>query len=85
MLATGLIIETALDPHKQQQDEQAIGYLLKPEGLQAGAAVIDNDTREIISLYAGKDYKKADFHRAFQAVQTTRLRHQTNFGLCPLL
>lgn len=69
VLATGLVIETALDPQKQQQDEQAISALLKPEGLQAGAAVIDNDTREIISLFAGKDYKKADFHRAFQAVR----------------
>lgn len=69
VLATGLVIETALDPHKQQQDEQAVVALLKPEGLQAGAAVIDNETREIISLFAGKDYKKADFHRAFQAVR----------------
>lgn len=69
VLAKGLVIETALDPHKQLQDEQAISALLKPEGLQAGAAVIDNDTREIISLFAGKNYKKADFHRAFQAVR----------------
>jgi len=69
VLATGLVIETALDPHKQQQDEQAVAALLTPEGLQAGAAVIDNETREIISLFAGKDYKKADFHRAFQAVR----------------
>jgi penicillin-binding protein 4 len=69
VLATGLIIETALNPNKQQQDEQAISALLKPEGLQAGAAVIDNETREIISLFAGKNYKKADFHRAFQAVR----------------
>ncbi|WP_342505831.1 transglycosylase domain-containing protein [Sporosarcina sp. FSL K6-2383] len=69
VLATGLVIETALDPRKQQQDEQAVTALLKPEGLQAGAAVIDNETREIISLFAGKNYKKADFHRAFQAVR----------------
>lgn len=69
VLATGLLIETALNTNKQRQDEQAISALLKPEGLQAGAAVIDNETREIISLFAGKDYKKADFHRAFQAVR----------------
>ncbi|WP_318616890.1 transglycosylase domain-containing protein [Sporosarcina sp. YIM B06819] len=69
VLATGLIIETALDPIKQRRDEQAISALLKPKGLQAGAAVIDNGTREIVSLFAGKDYKKADFHRAFQAVR----------------
>ncbi len=69
VLAKGLVIETALDSHKQQQDEQAVAALLTPEGLQAGAAVIDNETREIISLFAGKNYKKADFHRAFQAVR----------------
>ena len=42
---------------------------MTPTGLQAGAAVIDNETREIVSLYAGKNYKKADFHRAYQAVR----------------
>ena len=69
VLSKGLIIETALNPGKQRRDEQTISSLLKPKGVQAGAAVIDNETREIISLFAGKDYKKADFHRAFQAVR----------------
>ena len=69
VLSKGLIIETALNPEKQRQDEQTISSLLKPVGVQAGAAVIDNDTREIVSLFAGKNYKKADFHRAFQAVR----------------
>ena len=61
------IIETALDPTSNSGMNKH-SSLLKPEGLQAGAAVIDNETREIVSLFAGKDYKKADFHRAFQAV-----------------
>ncbi len=69
VLASGIIIETALDPIKQQQDEQAVSALLKPNGPQAGAAVIDNETREIVSLFGGKDYQKSDFHRAFQAVR----------------
>ena len=69
VLSTGIIIETALDPVKQYMDEQAVTALLAPTGLQAGAAVIDNSTREIVSLYAGKDYMKADFHRAYQAVR----------------
>ncbi|WP_438312156.1 transglycosylase domain-containing protein [Sporosarcina sp. FA9] len=67
VLSSGIIVETALEPSKQRKDEQAITRLLKPVGLQAGAAVIDNDTREIISLYGGKDYQKADFNRAYQA------------------
>lgn len=69
VLAAGLVIETALNPKKQKLDEQKISSLLKPAGVEAGAAVIDNETREIVSLFAGKDYKKADFHRAFQAVR----------------
>ncbi|KAA0944027.1 penicillin-binding protein [Sporosarcina sp. ANT_H38] len=69
VLSKGVIIETALNPEKQRRDEQTISSLLNPEGVQAGAAVIDNETREIVSVFAGKDYKKADFHRAFQAVR----------------
>ncbi|CAM3202411.1 transglycosylase domain-containing protein [Filibacter tadaridae] len=69
VLASGVTIETALDPKKQAQDERAVSALLRPEKLQAGAAVIDNEKREIISLYGGKAYRKADFHRAFQAVR----------------
>jgi len=69
VLATGVVIETAFNPVKQAQDEQAITALLWPENLQAGAVVIDNATREIISVYGGKNYKKADFHRAYQAVR----------------
>lgn len=37
--------------------------------LQAAGAVIDNSTREIISLYAGLNYEKFDFHRAFQGTR----------------
>lgn len=69
VLATGPVIETALNPQKQQHDERAVSALLKPQGLQAGAAVIDNQTREIVSLFAGKDYQKADFNRAYQAIR----------------
>ncbi|MET3659436.1 transglycosylase domain-containing protein [Sporosarcina psychrophila] len=69
VLSKGLIIETALNPGKQRRNDQTISSLLHPKGVQAGAAVIDNETREIISLFAGKNYKKADFHRAFQAVR----------------
>lgn len=69
LVTKGMVIETALDPHKQRQDEQTLSSLLKPAKVQAGAAVIDNDTREIVSLFGGSHYKKADFHRAFQAVR----------------
>ncbi|BAQ08505.1 penicillin-binding protein [Bacillus sp. OxB-1] len=69
VLAAGVVIETALDPSKQRRDEGRVSAQLYPAGLQAGAAVIENGTREIVSLYGGKDYRKADFNRAYQAVR----------------
>lgn len=63
----GAVIHTALTPEKQEQDEQAINTILAYSDLQASAVTIDNATREIKSLYGGKDYKKFDLHRAYQA------------------
>ncbi|AXH99678.1 penicillin-binding protein [Sporosarcina sp. PTS2304] len=65
----GLIIETALNPTKQQHDENRLSALIGNRGVQAGAAIIDNNTREIVSLYAGAGYKKTDFNRSYQAVR----------------
>lgn len=66
----GITIYTALAPSKQQKDEIYVNDLLrKTADLQAATAVINNETREIISLYGGNNYKKFDFHRAYQAVR----------------
>lgn len=65
----GLTIYTALDPDKQTHDERLITTNLGDGELQAAGAVIDNTTREIVSLYAGKGYEKFDFHRAYQGVR----------------
>lgn len=69
VLKNGITIETALLPKKQQMDEQALANVLQSRDLQAGAAVIDNETREIISLFGGRGYVSTEFHRAFQAVR----------------
>lgn len=69
LLQSGISIHTALDPAKQGRDEQAVNAILGSGSLQSSSVVIDNQTREIVSLYAGKQYKKLDFHRAFQAVR----------------
>ena len=69
VIAEGIQIETALDSAKQKHDETSISSLLKTKDLQAGAAVIDNSTREIVSIYGGKGFRKADFNRAYQAVR----------------
>ena len=69
VIAEGIRIETALDSTKQKHDETALSSLLTVNDLQAGAAVIDNATREIVSIYGGKGFRKADFNRAYQAVR----------------
>ena len=65
----GLTIYTALDPDKQTHDEDLMTTILGSGELQAAGAVINNATREIVSLYAGKDYEKFDYHRAFQGMR----------------
>ncbi|MFB5088542.1 transglycosylase domain-containing protein [Psychrobacillus sp. PGGUH221] len=70
VIAQGVTIYTALDPAKQLDDEKYVNKLLdKTPDLQAASVVINNEKREIISLYGGKEYKKFDFHRAYQAVR----------------
>lgn len=69
VLKSGIIIETALHPAKQRMDERALTNLLQSGNLQAGAAVIDNEKREIVSIFGGREYVSTGFHRAFQAVR----------------
>ena len=66
LLQQGVIVETALDPNKQEADERAISSILGNGDLQASATVVDNATREIVSIYAGKNYAKFDLQRAYQ-------------------
>lgn len=69
LLQSGITIHTALMPEKQKQDEQEINDILGTGSLQSSAVVIDNQTREIVSLYAGKNYNKFDYHRVYQGVR----------------
>lgn len=70
VISQGLIVHTALDPLKQKEDVAYIDNLLdKTKDLQAASVVINNETREIISIFGGKDYRKFDFNRANQAVR----------------
>lgn len=65
----GLTIYTALDPDKQAHDEKKMTAILGSGKLQAAGAVIDNTSREVVSLYAGKNYEKFGYHRAFQGTR----------------
>ena len=69
ILESGITIQTALDPLKQRKDEHQIDKILGNGNLQSSSVVIDNSTREIVSVYGGKNYKKLDFHRAYQATR----------------
>lgn len=66
----GLIIETALDPTKQARDTQSIDRLISGHNdLQAATVVIDNANREVVSVYGGKNFKRYEFNRSYQAVR----------------
>ena len=69
VLRTGITIETALDPVKQAKDEQGLTSLLQSKNLQAGAIVINNATREVVSVYGGRNYFNGNFHRAYQSIR----------------
>lgn len=80
VISQGLIVHTALDPLKQKNDVTYIDSLLhQTKDLQAASVVINNETREIVSMFGGKDYRKFDFNRAYQAVR------QPGSALKPLL
>lgn len=80
VISQGLVVHTALDPNKQKEDVSYIDNLLKnTKDLQAASVVIDNETREIVSMFGGRDYRKFDFNRANQAVR------QPGSALKPLL
>ena len=66
LFAGGIKIYTALLPEKQATDEAAVNQILAPYGMEASAVVIDNQTREIVSMFAGKHYEKLNLHRVFQ-------------------
>ncbi|MHC8516026.1 transglycosylase domain-containing protein [Sporosarcina sp. ITBMC105] len=69
VMTSGIQIETALHSKKQRSDEARMSALVTPKNLQAGAVVIDNVTKEIVSLYGGKDFQKGDFNRAYRAIR----------------
>ncbi|MDV6378932.1 transglycosylase domain-containing protein [Sporosarcina sp. GW1-11] len=69
IIKQGLLIDTALNPSKQLHDQNRLSALIGNSGVQAGAAIIDNEAREIVSLYAGASYKRADFNRSYQAIR----------------
>ncbi|MBU9713177.1 transglycosylase domain-containing protein [Evansella tamaricis] len=67
LLTSGITIETALDPETQTEVVHAINQKLEFTNLQGAAVIIDHDSNEVIAITGGVNYKKADFHRGYQA------------------
>lgn len=69
LLQLGITIHTNLRPDKQRKDEQAIDRLLGNGQLQAAVTTIDNQSRTITSVYAGKNFEKTHFNRAARGIR----------------
>lgn len=67
LLKDGVKIYTALDPYMQNQVVAQMNSKLPYAGVQGGAAVINHQTHQVVALSGGKNYRKYDFNRAYQA------------------
>lgn len=67
LMEQGIIIETALNPALQEKAKSSLEKRLPYKDVEGAAAVIDNASQEIAAIAGGKNYKKYDFNRAFQA------------------
>lgn len=67
VIASGVRIQTALDPALQKKSVNALNSGLNIDKLQGASVTIDNETRRIAALTGGKEYQKYNFNHAFQA------------------
>lgn len=67
VMATGVIIETALNPAIQEKAVTTVKRQLPYQDIEGAVSVIDHESHEIIALVGGKNYQKYDFNRAYQA------------------
>ncbi|WP_216830768.1 transglycosylase domain-containing protein [Alkalihalobacterium elongatum] len=67
MYEKGIRIETALDPDLQRKSIEATERNLPNNDIQSSAVIIHHPTKEIVAITGGRNYKKFDFHRGYQA------------------
>lgn len=67
IISSGVIIETALDVEMQKKAKKAVEDRLPYKDIEGAAVVIDHKEKQLVALIGGKQYKKHDFNRAFQA------------------
>ncbi len=66
VLASGVIIHTALDPSMQEKAVSAVNNVLAGSSVQGSAAVVGNQSRDIVALSGGRDFDVTQFNRAHQ-------------------
>ncbi|KMY55155.1 penicillin-binding protein [Bacillus sp. FJAT-27231] len=64
--SSGIIVYTSLDPALQQKAENAVNSVLSGSSVQASAAVIQNNSRNIVALVGGRNFDRTQFNRSFQ-------------------
>ncbi|MFB6467553.1 transglycosylase domain-containing protein [Cytobacillus sp. Hz8] len=67
VIHSGIIIHTALDTSVQKRAVSAIKTYLPYQDIEGAAAVINHKKHELIALVGGKNYKKYNFNRGYQA------------------
>lgn len=67
VVASGIIIETALDTTIQERAKKAVERRLPYDDIEGAAAVINHESHQLAALIGGKGYKKYEFNRGFQA------------------
>ncbi|MCP3760791.1 penicillin-binding protein [Domibacillus sp. A3M-37] len=66
VLSSGVIIHTALDPSIQAKAVGGVNNVLSGSTVQGAAAVIGNQSRDIVALSGGKEYDNTQFNRSYQ-------------------
>ncbi|MGN7401106.1 transglycosylase domain-containing protein [Cytobacillus praedii] len=67
VIASGIIIETALDPAIQEKTKESVKNRLPYNDIEGAAVVIDHEKHQVVALVGGKHYQKYDFNRGYQA------------------
>lgn len=69
VLQSGVHIYTGLSRPLQEKSTAALKNALPSSDVNGAVVIINHKTRQISAIIGGKDYKKAEFHRAYQAVR----------------
>ncbi|WP_456273506.1 transglycosylase domain-containing protein [Bacillus sp. AK031] len=67
VINSGIIIHTSLDRDMQEKSIKAFQRRLTYKDIEGASITIDNKSRRIVAMVGGKQYKKYNFHHAYQA------------------